>query len=900
MMGRIDIKFWVLSILLSTYFFAKSQSDLIITEFMTLNSSILQDEDGDYSDWIEIFNPGSAEISLNGWYLTDNEDDFTKWAFPNILIDSNEYLIVFASGKDRVADKEKLHANFKLSSSGEFLALVKPGVQYTSDYSPAYPEQFKDISYGIFSGKQIYFSEPTPGAKNDSSKYISSPLFSVGHGYYYNTFNLKLSSVIHGAEIYYTTDASTPDKDNGIKYISEITINTTSVIRAITIKEGAGFSQVKTQTYIFPNDVIHQSNNQPGYPETWLDPRQQIEIEGNYSMKADFVDKPEVSNVIAQSLESLPVISIVSDIDNFFSRNTDPDSGGIYMYNGEPDGPTRDLKYFLGRGWIRPGSVEYFNSDTDDGNIDFQANFGLKIHGGASRTRMKTEKHSFKIGFTPEYGPAKLKKKLFGKGSPDQYDWLILRGGFAPRLGLQVLDPWAKSTLRDMGQYAARSKFVHVYLNGLYWGMYNLCEQMDENSLRDNLGGKAGDYDIIKDYYEIESGDSVAWAKLLALAANGIENNENYQKLIGNNLDGTPNSTYEKLLNPENLIDYIMMNMYAGTGDWDYHNWFAARRKTDSEGFHFLVWDAEGVFKNTNNVGWIVDGGELERPTGLFSDLLENEQFKNLFIARVNKHFFEGGALTPKPSLERYESWLNDIDTALIADQARWVWDENDIWNKNYHSFIYDYFPGRTESVFIQLIGKGLYPYIELPQFNTNKDTISNEFQLYMTAPSDGEIYYTFDGTDPGHYKYSKNKAIYLYDNNPIPIYYSTSDTVLISARVKKDNLWSILVKKQFIISRDSVDVINNISQVKNDLFTYPNPMLNYTNIIYSLSKTFDIKIKIFNILGEEVITLEDETKPEGEYLVKWEPGNISAGIYLCVLENKTENIKTKALIIKK
>ena len=87
------------------------------------------------------------------------------------------------------------------------------------------------------------------------------------------------------------------------------------------------------------------------------------------------------------------------------------------MYNGEPDGPTAGLMYHLGRGWIRPGSVEYFNSGKEDGFVDFQANCGLKIHGGASRTRTKTEKHSFKVGFKSEYGLSKLEEQVFGKAA---------------------------------------------------------------------------------------------------------------------------------------------------------------------------------------------------------------------------------------------------------------------------------------------------------------------------------------------------------------------------------------------------------------------------------------------------------------------------------------------------
>ncbi len=870
----------------------RGQIDLVISEFMALNNSSLQDEDGNFSDWIEIYNSGQSEINLSGWFLTDNATNFTKWAFPAVTIDSNEYLIVFASGKDRKLEKSKLHSNFKLGSSGEFLALVKPGgTEYTTVFAPVFPQQFTDVSYGEYAGKNIYFSSPSPGAENVSSSFIPMPVFSVEHGFHYSPFDLQLSNELANVEIYYSVDASTPDTINGIKYSSPINITSTTVIRAIAVQEGTGYSQTKTQSYIFPGDVINQSNIQPGYPDTWLDPRREIEIPGNYNVKPDFVNKPEVSSVILKSLESLPVVSIVSDVDNFFSWSTHPDSGGIYMYNGEPDGATRDLKYHLGRGWIRPGSVEYFNSDTEDGSIDFQANCGLKIHGGASRTRSKTQKHSFKIGFKSEYGPSKLKQKLFGKGSPDQYDWLVLRGGFDERLGLQIYDPWAKSAMRDMGQYAARSKFVHVYLNGLYWGMYNLSEQMDENCMRDNLGGSDDDYDIIKDYYEIEAGTTTAWDKLVLMAGDNINKPENYHKLLGNNPDGTPNPSYENLVNPENLVDYIMLNMYSGTGDWDHHNWFGVRRRTDSEGFHFLVWDAERVLTTDNKVTWILDGGNENRPTGVFSDLIKNDQVKDLFISRVNKHFFEGGELTPDPGLKRYEKWLGDIDTALIADQARWVWDESDIWNKKYHTFIYSYFPPRTETVFKQFINKGLYPSIAAPVFNAvNNSTIPEGFQLVMTSPSGAEIRYTTDGTDPGHYNMLENGSILLYDNKPISLP-APGNTLKISARVKEDSLWSILVTKQFIIG----DNVSNFSDKISDdtgLHIYPNPASDLFNIKFSNPEQADYQLIISDLRGKVMRIID----PISDDSIEIHRDGLSSGLYL--LELRGPNILRGKILI--
>ncbi len=143
----------------------------VISEFMALNQDTLADEDGDFSDWIEIHNPGAESISLDGWFLTDSADDpqlLTRWAFPDgVDLSPGEFLIVFASNKNRGEGGAELHANFALGASGEHLALVEPdGMTVATLFGP-YPPQVSGVSYGLgpLSDEQ-YFSTPTPGAVN--------------------------------------------------------------------------------------------------------------------------------------------------------------------------------------------------------------------------------------------------------------------------------------------------------------------------------------------------------------------------------------------------------------------------------------------------------------------------------------------------------------------------------------------------------------------------------------------------------------------------------------------------------------------------------------------------------------------------------------------------------------
>jgi hypothetical protein len=127
----------------------KAEEQVRINEFLAVNDIGLDDEDRDESDWIEIYNAGTDTVDLNGWYLTDDANDLRQWAFPEVMLGSDAYLVVFASGKNRTNPLGTLHTNFKLSGSGEYLGLIRPdGQTVVSEFFPNYPPQAPDVSYG--------------------------------------------------------------------------------------------------------------------------------------------------------------------------------------------------------------------------------------------------------------------------------------------------------------------------------------------------------------------------------------------------------------------------------------------------------------------------------------------------------------------------------------------------------------------------------------------------------------------------------------------------------------------------------------------------------------------------------------------------------------------------------
>lgn len=141
-----------------------------INEFLADNDTGLKDQDGEYSDWIEIFNPDDVAVNLRGYHLTDNPENLNKWTFPAVTLAAKGYLVVFASNKNRNNPTNQLHTDFSLDADGEFLALVAPdGTNILTSFGPVYPQQHPNISYGLSGGATpviSFFTPPTPGATN--------------------------------------------------------------------------------------------------------------------------------------------------------------------------------------------------------------------------------------------------------------------------------------------------------------------------------------------------------------------------------------------------------------------------------------------------------------------------------------------------------------------------------------------------------------------------------------------------------------------------------------------------------------------------------------------------------------------------------------------------------------
>ena len=608
--NRCAFLFFCLPVLFGTLFVActtKQNGTIIINEVLAKNNNGWRDEDGDTSDWVELYNPTHRKVSLEGYTLTDRPTDSKRWTFSAITIAPKEYLLIWASGKDR-RGKGALHTNFKLNGDGESLYLIHPNGQIVDALT--FDAQRTNVSYGRRFTQPMeccYFTTPSPGKPNPAGGYLGvaePPICTLAEGFYSESATVGFETSTEGAEIRYTLDASTPTMDYSTKYSSPLTLKRTTVVRACAFKKDYLPSTPITKTYLI--GVKH----------------------------------------------ALPVLSIATEPEYLWDRRN-----GIYTNSNRS-----------GKAWERPVSATLFQPDGTP-QVTFAA--GLRIHGGASRQR--SDKQSFRLYFRKKYGESVLDAPIFPSAPAISHiDRLVLRGGYNDswchgtaakwNIATYVRDQLVRDLHLDMGAVAAHGDFVALYLNGEYWGLYNICERISGEFLSRYLG--EGDWDIIKDDRARE-GDSIAWEQFKAWYESvDLALEENY-RIIGGMMD------------IENFTDYFILNTWVHNYDWPHHNWYTARRRGDTNArWMFLIWDAEYAFGGGREP-FQSDRNTLARastPHGslglLFNKMLQNAEYRAYFTARFEERL--KGVLSPDHVLKRLAERLDQVRPEIKAEARRW------------------------------------------------------------------------------------------------------------------------------------------------------------------------------------------------------------------------------------
>jgi len=728
---------------------------------------------------------------------TDERTDEQAVAFEDI--DVSDYLTSLQVGTNVLA----IHGMNSAAADADFLIL--PEMTATS----------------TLEGPQ-YMLTPTRGAANleGALGLVADTRFTADRGFYDEPFDVAITTETSGTEIFYTTDGSKPHWVNTDTYtgpISEyagpIHIGHTTTLRAVATRPGYIETNIDTHTYLFVDDVVkqdYQATLDAGLPTMWggtspdygMDP----DVIGTFDVAGDPNGDDLFGGVYAATikddLKSLPTLSIVMNIDEMFG------SSGIYTNSGGH-----------GIAYERETSAELIYPDgITEG---FQVDCGIRIQGGAFRSHGLTKKHSLRLLFKDDYGPTKLRYPLFGDDAVDSFDTVTLRAGAndgytwdaAKYTEQYIRDQFGRNLQEATGNAASHGTFVHLYINGIYWGLYNPVERPDDAFSASYYGGEKEDWDSIHDG-GAAAGSTAAWSQMISKCQQAAGSTAAYMELQAKDPDGTPNSAYPHLLDVPNYVDYLIVNVWGGNWDWPWKNWWAGRDRTDeSTGFKFYNWDYENTMGNNlgrsplNKNALNNNFSSAGQP---HQNLKQNAEYRLLFADRIHRYFFNDGLLTPDSLIPRYSDLADQVERSIVAESARWGdtkhstpltlddWYDDDgnytdgragrDWILNY------YLPQRTDIVLAQFIAAGLYPTVTAPTFNQHGGEIASGFSLTMDAPA-GNIYYTTDGTDPRLVGGATSPAAQVYGSQ-VTLTRNTN----VKARVYSGGTWSALAEATFVL----------------------------------------------------------------------------------------------------
>jgi hypothetical protein len=755
---------------------------VVINEVLASNQTI-PDPQGEFDDWIELYNAGTTAVDVGGLYLTDDPTAPTKWQIPvgraaQTTIAPQGYLLIWA---DKETADPGLHAAFALSAGGEDVALIDADGSTVID-SVTFGEQRAGVSYGRFPDGADTWSlmePPTPGAQNVRfyEGYLEPPQISPGHGFYDSPMQVTITCNVPGATIYYTRDGSEPYLETGSRantgaavYSGPVPISTTTCLRATAVRAGWKPSPIATQTYIFVADVIKQCANGQSPGGGWPSGSVNGQV-FDYAMDPDVVNNPLYRDVMDDALLAIPSISLVTNLANL----VDP-ARGIYVHAGSE-----------GRSWERPVSVELIRPDGQEG---FQIDAGIRIRGGFSRGG-DNPKHSFRLFFRSEYGAPSLQYPLFDDEGADEFENVDLRTSQNYAWSLQSSNPGEKNTFvreefcrdlqRETGQPYTRTRYYHLYINGLYWGLYESQERSEASYAATYFGGEPDDYDVVKaDNYRTSYTDGSIddWNLLWSLCQQGFDTDERYYAVQGKRPDGTDDPNLPVRVDVVNLIDYMLGIFYTGNDDAPVtlggnqaNNFFAIRNRRPEarDGWKFFAYDNEhslGALTGLNDDRTApVSAGQSRdhfNPQWLHQKLMVHPEYRLLFADRAHKHLFNDGVMTSEKAIALCRGRASEIDLAIIGESARWgdqrpsrannPYTKADWWAEVNGYLIGTFFPARTQIVLNQLRNRGLYPQVAAPEFEIDNSSrhggyVAATDSLSMTGG--GTIWYTLDGSDP-------------------------------------------------------------------------------------------------------------------------------------------------------
>ena len=724
-------------------------------------------------DWIEFRNTGASPVSIDGWKLSDELGAPAKWQFPTgTTIPAGGHLLVVCDGKDITAPAGGgyLHANFKLNSGGETLTLrdhISAVVQQI-----VVPPLTATQSYGRDgAGQYAIFQTPTPLATNagaTSSGIVETPSFNLAGGFFNNTQTVSLATLTPAASIRYTIDGTEPTDTTGTVYSAAISVPSSRAIRARAFKTGMTPSATATRTYLIAEPTSRKS-----------------------------VPALCITGDQARSLyRPFGIMAIVGGSNTALASPQPTTQNGIWTQTTSgapalPDLSAYDNALHRGRFLERPAVMEVLYPD---GRPGVNTDFGLRISGsGHARPRYKltnqnaaspnstawsqtdfTQKPSFNFYFRDDQGGDPLDFKLFPDDSITKFHDLRIRAGKNDPSNPFIEDELMRRLFVDLGQVGSVGIINTLYVNGVYKGWYNLCEHIREDFLQRRHGSDLS-WDV-QAVTTIASGDGLAFQEMITFIRNNPQSTlANYQAM-------------KQRLDVVNFADYLIANLFAATGDWPHNNFINAHERSATGLYRYYLWDAEGAFGDFTlnvrsnmfvgaNANVTKQGGIVANAPGsdglnygiriLYTLLRDSPEFKLLFADRLQKHFFNNGALTEARVLARFNSLKNEFTPLLnntafndkvtpwvsgLVDPTRYATSPTANSPSRFNVLFNGYTDEVAGGVFVpaQFVTEGLWPSVLAPGFGTFGGNVAPGFALTITNPNGtGTVYFTKDGRDP-------------------------------------------------------------------------------------------------------------------------------------------------------
>lgn len=567
-------------LILLLFCFQNISAQIIINEFQAGNNMTVVDPDyNEYADWIELYNPGTASVDLTGYSLTDEKSDTTKWVFPaGTIIAPNSYLVIWADNRDT-----GLHAGFNLDKNGDDISLFSASGELIDFIS--FVEYDQPVSIGRNGGNaNIWnlFSVPSPGEVNAASglkTQVPEVLFSSKSGFHDGAFSLELFSIIDGARICYTTNGSEPDYYSNI-YSTPISIHKNTVVKVKLFHASYEPSRITTKTFF-----------------------------------------------IGERMSEFPVISIgVDDYDMF------DETYGMYALGPNASSSMPNYGANFWEDWELPATFEYFVN----GKQKVEVNAGIKIFGGWSR---RFPQKSFSINCRSDYGSERMRYKFFKDKSNDVYKQVVIRNAGNEVFSPKYRDLMIQNTVSQRMDidYQAGQPTV-VYINGVYWGIMNLREKLTERYLKDNYDLDSADVDLLANYGEVVNGDDMEFDDMFNFFdASNMAIASNYEQA-------------KTMMDVNEFMNYQISEIFVSNHDWPGFNIKYWQEHGLDTKWRWILYDTDqsfnyyadaGTTSNTLNDATTSYGSGWPNPphsTLFLRRLLENMQFRNLFIQRFAAH----------------------------------------------------------------------------------------------------------------------------------------------------------------------------------------------------------------------------------------------------------------------